>query len=290
MLIRVPQCLKNEQQYQSLSMEGVTVMEYRTARENRQMEVLFSEHALAFVLEGKKILHTTAATHTVEPGQALFIRRGCYALSETFTDRNVYSSIVFFFTEQLVKQFVTEFPALMKVPGTAEAPDFTIFSAGTRLLEAARSVLPCFTDDRTLLPHLLPLKLKELLLLIMQEDRDYAIRHLFVSLYAEKKQTLQSLVNEHFLKNLSLEEWAMLSGRSLSTFKRDFVACFGAPPHQWLLQKKLEHAHFLLLHSDLTVSEIAYAIGLESVSHFSKIFARKYGYTPGNCRAETVTD
>ncbi len=290
MLIRVPQRLKTEQQYQALCVKDVIFVEYRTLEESRQTDVLFSEHALAFLLDGEKRLHTPSGDYVVRAGDALFIRRGCYGMSETFTDKHIYRSIIFFFNENLVRQFATEYGSLLQAPPVGDVQDFTVFPSSRRLQEAVQSVLPCFKDDAALLPHLVPLKLKELLLLLLQEDRQQQLKLLLYSLYANKKQSLQALVDQHFLKNLSLEEWAMLSGRSLSTFKRDFVTCFGTTPHQWLQQKKLEHARFLLLHTDKTVSEITYEIGLESVSHFAKIFAKKFGYTPGSRRTEIVTD
>lgn len=288
MLIRVPECFRGITHYQTLQLKDITFVEYKTMQENRQMEVLFSEHVLVFVLEGEKHLHTPLGEWVVKGGDALFIRRGCYGMSEIFTGEGAYKSLIFVFNDQLIKSFAEEYKSLLSAAVPATAPDFAIFPSSDKLHAVAHGVLPYFNEHKPLLEHLLPLKFKEMLLHILHEDSSGAVRQLLCSLHAERKVALEQLVEKYWRKNLTLEEWAMLSGRSLSSFKRDFTLCFGDAPNHWLQQKKLEHALFLLQHSDKTIAETAYEIGFESVSHFIKIFQKKYGYTPNRLRAESV--
>jgi AraC-like DNA-binding protein len=46
--------------------------------------------------------------------------------------------------------------------------------------------------------------------------------------------------------NMPLEKFAYLTGRSLSSFKRDFNKAFNTTPQRWLTQKRLELAHYEL--------------------------------------------
>jgi AraC-like DNA-binding protein len=77
-----------------------------------------------------------------------------------------------------------------------------------------------------------------------------------------------------------LNDYALLSGRSLSTFHRDFKRYNDITPKQYLLDLKLEYACDQLKNSDKPVSEISYDIGYENVSHFIKAFKKKYNTTP----------
>lgn len=63
-----------------------------------------------------------------------------------------------------------------------------------------------------------------------------------------------------------------------------FQNLFNCSVHEYLTRKRLETAMLLLLKTDKTVSEIVFDIGLNSRSHFSKIFKRKYGVTPTEVR------
>lgn len=288
MFLRVPQVLDKAAEYQTLQLQDITVFVYKAEKESRQVDVLFTEHVLVFILEGEKHLHTPSGSFMIKAGDALFVRKGCYGMSEIFTGTGQYRSLIFFFNEKLVKNFAAEYKTLLPSAPLPQTPDFVIFPSSVKLDNVVQGILPCFSESRELLAYLLPLKFRELLLHILHEDKTAAVKQLLVSLFAERKVALEQLMEQHWQKNLSLEEWAMLSGRSLSTFKRDFALCFGTTPNQWLQQKKLEHALFLLQHSDKTIAEIAYEIGFESVSHFIKIFRKKYGYTPNQSRTETA--
>jgi len=98
--------------------------------------------------------------------------------------------------------------------------------------------------------------------------------------YSTRKRDLQSLMERYFLTRVTIAELAMLSGRSLSAFKREFKEVFHEPPQRWITNRRLEHARVLLAGSDLNVSEICIQVGFDNFSHFSQIFKKKYGFPP----------
>ena len=59
-----------------------------------------------------------------------------------------------------------------------------------------------------------------------------------------------------------------------------FQILFNCTVHEYIQRKRMETAMLLLLKTNKTISEIVYEIGLNSRSHFSKIFKEKYGMTP----------
>ena len=89
-------------------------------------------------------------------------------------------------------------------------------------------------------------------------------------------------MKQYFLNNFTMKDYALLSGRSLSTFYRDFKLHTNMTPKQYLLNLKLEYAHNLLNKSDKSVSTISFEIGYENISHFIKAFKNKYNITPEN--------
>jgi AraC-like DNA-binding protein len=56
------------------------------------------------------------------------------------------------------------------------------------------------------------------------------------------------------------------------------------PPSQWIRQKKLDKARELLISTTMTVTDICYTTGFESVAHFSRLFKSQYGYCPTEFR------
>ncbi|WP_245592363.1 helix-turn-helix domain-containing protein [Ectobacillus panaciterrae] len=68
---------------------------------------------------------------------------------------------------------------------------------------------------------------------------------------------------------VSLNELAYLSGRSLSTFKRDFRKIYNTSPMKWIRNRRLDKAKELLTHTSLSVSDVCFSTGFENIAHFS---------------------
>jgi len=72
---------------------------------------------------------------------------------------------------------------------------------------------------------------------------------------------------------------------SYSKFRKLFKEVTGEAPHQYHLNLRLEKACELLSTTNLTVSEVAYNLGFETVFYFSKLFKKKNGVSPKSYRA-----
>ena len=79
---------------------------------------------------------------------------------------------------------------------------------------------------------------------------------------------------------LSMEEIASYTGRSLATFKRDFAKISDLTPKKWLIKRRLEAAHELIQTGKKKVSEVCFEVGFKNLSHFSKIYKEAYGAAP----------
>jgi transcriptional regulator GlxA family with amidase domain len=87
-------------------------------------------------------------------------------------------------------------------------------------------------------------------------------------------------MEENFCNSLTLEEYAKLSARSLSTFKRDFITVYNTTPGKWLTEKRLAHSKYLMQNTNKSVEEIINECGFRNRSHFIKIFKNRYRTTP----------
>lgn len=98
-----------------------------------------------------------------------------------------------------------------------------------------------------------------------------------------RKIDLQDFMEKNFRCDMSMSEFARASGRSLSTFKRDFKKMSVLSPERWLTDRRLRAA-FDLLKRGRRVSDACFDVGFKNVSHFSAIFKKKFGITPGEAR------
>ena len=310
-MIRVPSLI-HAGEFQSLKIQDMTFVAYRNQDPPLKNEVFFEEHAVIFVLEGEKKFVSPTQTIHVRKGHILFIRRGYYLMQETI-DSN-YRSLVFFFNEKLLKEFVGQHLEMFttaprsvgrpapeggastqlldsKAPEASVAPSgagetdasgaLLVFEITESLNKFTESIFPYFHQETPYLNHFLRLKLQELLLHILEIDHSGQFKSILFSLYKGEKVDLEYLMNSYYLKPLSLEELSRLSGRSLSAFKRDFQEQFNNSPALWIKNKRLEYAGLQLEKTNKNVSEISMEIGYESVSHFIKAYKEKFGQTPG---------
>ena len=105
------------------------------------------------------------------------------------------------------------------------------------------------------------------------------IRSLFDFVEPWKIDILDYL-NENYMCDLSLEEIASYTGRSLATFKRDFAKVSNLTPQKWIVKRRLEAAHGLIKSGKKKVTEACFDVGFKNLSHFSKIYKEAYGVAP----------
>lgn len=84
-------------------------------------------------------------------------------------------------------------------------------------------------------------------------------------------------IDENYRKNIPLSELAALMNISTMYFSNSFKAAFHISPKQYILNKRLTESQRLLLETDLSVKEIAYAVGFENENYFSEFFSSKVG-------------
>jgi AraC-like DNA-binding protein len=73
-------------------------------------------------------------------------------------------------------------------------------------------------------------------------------------------------------------------GLSVNYFSRAFKECTGLPPHQWLIRRRIEVARALLSNPDISLAEVALICGFADQSHFTRVFSRVMGISPGAWR------
>ena len=82
-----------------------------------------------------------------------------------------------------------------------------------------------------------------------------------------------------------VERLARVSGASEAHFARAFKQAFGVPPHRYLLTRRIERAKTLLRDTSLSITEIAFETGWNSLGTFGRIFRDVTGESPGELRA-----
>jgi AraC-like DNA-binding protein len=156
--------------------------------------------------------------------------------------------------------------AFLKMPVTDELK--SLFENALEMLKTSSSLDRAWVNK----------ELNEGLTCVLKADRSvYASIFDFASPW---KIDLLEFMNENYMYRLSLKELANYTGRSLSTFKRDFKKLTDQTPERWIIDKRLDEAQRLLAHGCRRVSEVMAKVGITNQSYFSRAYKDKFGYTP----------
>jgi AraC-like DNA-binding protein len=254
--------------------------EERTKRGNEQF---VAEHALGFLLSGESLFHTAEGTVLRGPGSIGLIRRNQLAKTVKVPGRDgqPFKSIHILLDQAFLQAYAAEIGMAPQAPYSG--PGMIDLGGDVFLQGFFASLLPFYERPEAMTAALAQLKTREAIALLLRADPK--LQQLLFDFSAPHKIDLEAYMNRHFMFNIPMARFAQLTGRSLATFKRDFSKQFGRAPEQWLQQKRLEQAHFLISQRGQQVSEVYHEVGFENLSHFSRSFKQFYGYTPSSVQA-----
>lgn len=86
------------------------------------------------------------------------------------------------------------------------------------------------------------------------------------------------------VERLHLSDLAATLDLPRNRFFRGFREATGASPYQWLMDRRIEHARLLMRIKGLSLAEIALTCGFSDQSHFTRVFQRSIGISPGRWR------
>jgi AraC-like DNA-binding protein len=240
---------------------------------------------LFYVVEGRKVWHTSEGSYDIGTGSCLFIRKGAFVL-EQFFDVG-FCLVLFFIPDDFICQTLgRKFHAPVKHAGHRQVIHL---KSSETLAGFFLSMASYFSEARELAQSLLELKFKELILNISDDPGNAELLSYFCSLVNEPGNVaLERAMTDNYRYNLKLEQFAQLSNRSLSAFKRDFQIIFRTTPGKWLLEKRLSYAKSLLSNnSKKPISEVAFESGFETLAHFSRSFKQRFGAAPSSISSYT---
>lgn len=215
-------------------------------------------------------------TYTLQPGNYCIARKNHLVRYTKYKDKDRFEKVIITFDEPFLKRFLerhpTDFLAL------TNNDSFLFVKEETFIANFIQSLKPYYKGDEAIDEAFADIKREELLLILLRADPSLA--SVFFNFGAPAKIDLEEFMNRNFRFNISLERFAFLTGRSLSSFKRDFYKIFNDTPRNWLRKKRLDEAHFQLSKKHLKSSEVYLEVGFEDLSHFSYAFKKQFGYAP----------
>jgi AraC-like DNA-binding protein len=256
---------------------GVIFYSYLSA-ERKEKVCLWNHHTLILQVSGQLVLETSVQTISMSGGEMLLIGKNQLGtLTKTPLPGANYETIVISLQDDLLRKIVLE--EKLEADRKYIGPPNILIPSNEFLKGYFQSIVPyarnagaAMTDEMGIL------KVKEgikLLLITLP-----ILRNFLFDFSEPYKIDLEKFMLSNFHFNIPVEKFAQLTGRSLASFKRDFLKTFGTPPRHWLQEKRLTEARYLIETKHKRPSAIYLDLGFESLSHFSHSFKKRFGTTP----------
>jgi len=277
----------NEKSFESyvryLECEGLKIAASVEADSNCGEHAIYHYPAtLLYVQRGT--LHLTAGSenYAVTAGNFCFTRKHTYALvHKTWTEaEGSFKMLAFMLEDSFVKDVIgnitiPENPLIL-------TQKMYMLPHSSILTGLMHSISAYFDGRETIDSSLIRLKTLETIIGILQAKPGLA--GVFFEFSKDIRADLKLFMENNYIQKYTLEEFASMSGRSISTFNREFRRLFNKSPHQWIKEKRLDFARNLLLQSDLTPSDIYLRAGFEDLAHFSRSFKSHFGINPSRAK------
>ncbi len=264
--------------FKQFKVNDLLFLEYKCVADQSAVKVWSKYNYFLYVVRGKKIWQSSRAKYCVQEGQAIFVKKGANIIHQFFEEG--FCSLMIFVPDDFISNVIKESSA--PIPKcTVENTDTVIHLYLDEVLSAYfPSVLSYFAKQNSPPGNLLEIKFKELILDLLSSPHNESLCSYFKSLCDRGKTSIREIMESNFIYNMKMEEFAYLSGRSMTSFKKDFRNTFNCTPGKWLLKRRLEHAKYLLEVTDKNVNELVFDTGFENASHFIRVFKQAYGLAP----------
>jgi len=270
--------------FRQIAVNEQLITEYNCPINTHKAGIWADQNYFVYVTEGKKIWHIPGKSFELTEGKCIFVKKGAHLVEQFFDTR--FCVVIFFVSDRFITDTIRIHDSEeLSIPNNQDYSTITPIDTDDSLHAFFNSIVPYFLQNRDTNKALLELKFKELILNVIGNSKNHLTKSYFYSLLSDaSSESMRKIMEENFLYNLKLEEFAKLCCRSLSAFKRDFVLHFNTTPGRWILDRRLKHAQILRNTTEKSISEIAFESGFENISHFSKAFKDCFGISPSKYR------
>lgn len=237
-------------------------------------------HVLMYVYSGEFLVEEGLKKTIISKGECVFIRKNHKVIMiKRPADSVPYKGIFMILKREFLHDFYNHLDR-RNIPEEQQKklPSIIRINKNVNMDSLFASMLPYFDVNIVPQENLMNLKQQEAVYSLLSIDKlFYQILFDFTNPW---KIDLRNFMECNYMYDLSMEEFASFTGRSLSTFKRDFKRIYDQSPQKWLIERRLQTAYQMIKEEGKRVKDVYLDVGFKNQSHFSQAFKKKFGIYP----------
>lgn len=242
--------------------------------------------AFVYVLKGSSTNYSETNEIKLAPDEAILAKCGnSFFKTHEVEGQSEYSAISIAFHKEMLEEIYRNSTAPFYTSTAHPLSVNCVNVEPTDLIKQyVKTFIYYFENQDLLTEDILVLKLKELILILLQTENAPEVLGIMNNLFTQKTFEFKEIIKSHICSWISIEELAQLTNNSLSSFKKEFRRIYDDTPNNYLIGKRIEKAASLLSTSDELISNIAYDCEFKTLAHMSRVFKSKYGVSPSEYR------
>ncbi|MFI2743467.1 helix-turn-helix domain-containing protein [Zhouia sp. PK063] len=241
-------------------------------------EVAFKDHILVWFISGETKIIQAQQSYLFKSGDIFLIPRNQLATIINYPkDGLPNKSVAMHLSVERLRKFYADFQVKIKTP---ETPKILSFHNHPLLKSCLNSLIPYFDIQEKFPENIATIKIIEAISILRSIDKK--IDDVLANFEEPFKIDLATFMEKNYMFNMPLEKFSYLTGRSLTTFKRDFYNIYHITPQRWLTQKRLSLAYHQIKKENKKPIDVYLETGFENLSHFSYVFKKQFGITPSD--------
>lgn len=278
-MILIPQRLFTDPNVRTILRVGNNCVLHKTLSEELiGREAYVSNHVVSIVLAGEQRIGTyEESVFRVRAGELVFLPRGVYYVTDLKPENGNFQSLLFYFDDSTIHDFLARTQVQRVDKGAGD--DHLKFPQSPAVKVFTEALMTVF-GTTPMGNQFLRLKTLELLHLINAATTDAVFTRFLFRLTLPQKRNIKAFMERNYDKPLKIEDYAYLTGRSETTFRRDFKAYFDTTPQRWIKDRRIEKAIDLLSDRELPVAQLSHEVGYDNTSYFIRKFKQRTGASP----------
>jgi AraC-like DNA-binding protein len=252
-----------------------------------------SRYVLGYVVSGYKYIYTGDIRSEVAPGDVFFLAKGTHYVEETPDGRKPFEQVMFFYSSEQIGHIIAELGVNYKIDTSVHHSCENcmlreyVVSQGWESLRTFFAAIGknlrdgVYSND----PTAESLSFTNLVYQIISR-RECCLRTRVLGSTDPEKELMERQLRDYVFSDITLEQFAQRTNRSLSSFKKKFKEYYNESPHRWVVRQRLMHARLQLISTDRDVTHIARESRFPNSSYFIRLFRKEFSLTPTQYRVK----
>lgn len=259
---------------------GLDGLKILRSRQPTALEAMLYKPLLCLILQGCKETTVGASHLSFAAGESLIVSHQLPVISRVTeaNERTPYVALVLELDMGIVHSLYGEIDDAKLEAG--RGPAFNVGKTDAALLDAMGRLVNLI-DQPLEAKVMLPLILREIHFRLLLAQHGVTLRQLLHrGSHADRIAQAIARIKTDYAAPLTVAELASIAGLSPSSFHEHFRALTATTPLQYQKALRLLKARQLLMDGTHSVSTVAFEVGYESPTQFSREYSRKFGHSP----------